>query len=202
MVVVRLWFYAWVHFHFNENEIHDQAWPLSQIWYELMDLDGCRRLPYQEKHAVQQASLLGNLEAYGLLEDTHAGKVAALASALDHEKKQQRAIVELGAGRGYLSQMLCDCYSVNKVLMVERRSYKFKVLESEQSEQKSSLPTFLEIQYNETYIAGKGQVLALATKGKLPLIIRFWYLHASVNVAGRSNHQADQGHKIGASKTR
>lgn len=107
----------------------------SQIWYELMDLDGCRRLPYQEKHAVQQASLLGNLEAYGLLEDTHVGKVAALASAPNHEKKQQRAIVELGAGRGYLSQMLCDCYSVHKVLMVERRSYKFKVLESEQSEQ-------------------------------------------------------------------
>lgn len=138
-----------------------------------MDLDGCRRLPYQEKHAVQQASLLGNLEAYGLLEDTHVGKVAALASAPNHEKKQQRAIVELGAGRGYLSQMLCDCYSVHKVLMVERRSYKFKVLENEQSEQKSSLPTFFELQYNKTYIAGKGQFLALAIKTKLPSIIRF-----------------------------
>lgn len=84
-------------------------------WLILTWTYGCRRVPYQEKHAVQQASLLGNMEAFGLLEN-------ASASA------KQRAIVELGAGRGYLSQMLSDCYTVHKVVMVERRAYKFKVL--------------------------------------------------------------------------
>lgn len=37
------------------------------------------------------------------------------------------AVVEFGAGRGYLTQMLADCYGVSKVFLVERRSYKLKV---------------------------------------------------------------------------
>lgn len=37
------------------------------------------------------------------------------------------AVVEFGAGRGYLTQMLADCYGVRKVFLVERRSYKLKV---------------------------------------------------------------------------
>lgn len=37
------------------------------------------------------------------------------------------AVVEFGAGRGYLTQMLADCYGIKKVLLVERKSYKLKV---------------------------------------------------------------------------
>lgn len=87
---------------------------------------GCRRVPYQEKHAVQQASLLGNMEAFGLLENVNEEELARRTSTpaeTTSAVKQQRAIVELGAGRGYLSHMLCDCYTVHKVVMVERRAY-------------------------------------------------------------------------------
>jgi len=35
--------------------------------------------------------------------------------------------VELGAGRGYLTQLLCDCFGAREAVLVERRSYKFKV---------------------------------------------------------------------------
>lgn len=38
------------------------------------------------------------------------------------------AVVEFGAGRGYLTQMLADCYGIKKVLLVERKSYKLKVI--------------------------------------------------------------------------
>ncbi|KAI8522591.1 hypothetical protein RHMOL_Rhmol13G0008100 [Rhododendron molle] len=36
------------------------------------------------------------------------------------------AVVEFGAGRGYLTQMLADCYGIKKVFLVERKSYKLK----------------------------------------------------------------------------
>ena len=54
------------------------------------------------------------MEAFGLLESLNK---EGLPSTL-----KQRAIVKLGAGRGYLSHMLCDCYAVHKVVMVERRA--------------------------------------------------------------------------------
>lgn len=96
-------------------------------------MHGCRRVPYQEKHALQQASLLGNMEAFGLLESLNEEKFASRGSTSTEATSvsyaaKQRAIVELGAGRGYLSHMLCDCYTVHKVVMIERRAYKFKVL--------------------------------------------------------------------------
>lgn len=91
-----------------------------------LDGERDRRVPYQEKHALQQASLLGNMEAFGLVESINEEELGRRASTTSPLK--QRAIVELGAGRGYLSHMLCDCYSVHKVVMVERRAYKFKVL--------------------------------------------------------------------------
>ncbi|KAL3531561.1 hypothetical protein ACH5RR_010883 [Cinchona calisaya] len=68
-------------------------------------------IPFQEKHVLQQASILGNLEEFGILQK----------SALDVP-----AVVEFGAGRGYLTQMLADCYGIKKVLLVERKSYKLK----------------------------------------------------------------------------
>ncbi|KAK9266716.1 hypothetical protein L1049_007369 [Liquidambar formosana] len=36
------------------------------------------------------------------------------------------AVVEFGAGRGYLTQMLADCYGIKRVFLVERKSYKLK----------------------------------------------------------------------------
>lgn len=36
------------------------------------------------------------------------------------------AVVEFGAGRGYLTQMLADCYWISKIFLVERKSYKLK----------------------------------------------------------------------------
>lgn len=103
-------------------------------WLNSAWVYGCRRVPYQEKHALQQASLLGNMEAFGLLESFDEEDFARRASAPAETTTsvrpavKQRSIVELGAGRGYLSHMLCDCYTVHKVVMVERRAYKFKVL--------------------------------------------------------------------------
>ncbi|CAI5976424.1 unnamed protein product [Closterium sp. NIES-65] len=39
-----------------------------------------------------------------------------------------RVYVELGAGRGYLTHMLCSCFHARHVVLVERRAYKFKHL--------------------------------------------------------------------------
>lgn len=110
----------------------EEAVTQPQACRRWLDGDRDRRIPYQEKHALQQASLLGNMEAYGLLENLNCegdlacrGSTPTETTSASHSP-MQRAIVELGAGRGYLSQMLCDCYTVHKVVMVERRAYKFK----------------------------------------------------------------------------
>ncbi len=87
----------------------------------------CRKLPYQEKHALQQASLLGNLESFGLLSTKNGENADDRNGSANTGNKSNFAVVELGAGRGYLSHMLCDCYNVQNVVMIERRSYKFKV---------------------------------------------------------------------------
>eukprot|EP00897_Mesotaenium_endlicherianum_P006426 jgi/Mesen1/5811/ME000293S04961 len=70
-----------------------------------------RSAPFDERHALQQASILGNLQGAGLL----------------RPGGNEHAFVEFGAGRGYLSHMLCDCYGAERLVMVDRRSYKFKV---------------------------------------------------------------------------
>ncbi|CAK9869504.1 unnamed protein product [Sphagnum jensenii] len=88
--------------------------------------DRDRKLPYQEKHALQQASLLGNLESFGLVNTKNGETADDRNGSANTGNKSNFAVVELGAGRGYLSHMLCDCYNVQNVVMVERRSYKFK----------------------------------------------------------------------------
>ncbi|KAJ6710662.1 TRNA:M(4)X MODIFICATION ENZYME TRM13-like protein [Salix koriyanagi] len=60
-----------------------------------------RKLPFQEKHVAQQASILGNLEDFGVIKSS-VGR------------------------RGYLTQMLADCYGFDTVFLVERKSYKLK----------------------------------------------------------------------------
>jgi len=77
-----------------------------------------RTVPYQEKHVVQQVSIVGNMEVFGLLPRGCAEDAAA---------ENAPAVVEFGAGRGYLTQMLADCYGIRNIFLVERRSYKLKV---------------------------------------------------------------------------
>lgn len=85
-------------------------------------------MPFQEKHAVQQASIIGNMEEFGMI-----SKPLGDCSGLHGEKGEGAAIVEFGAGRGYLAHMLADCYGFNKVFLIERRSYKLKVSSSSSS---------------------------------------------------------------------
>lgn len=82
-----------------------------------------RQVPFQEKHAVQQASIIGNMEEFGII-----SKPLGDCDGLHGEKGEGEgaAIVEFGAGRGYLAHMLADCYGFNKVFLIERRSYKLK----------------------------------------------------------------------------
>lgn len=67
---------------------------------------------------MQQASILGNLEEFGVLRNS---------VSFGDDDKVVPAVVEFGAGRGYLTQMLADCYGIERVFLVERKSYKLKV---------------------------------------------------------------------------
>lgn len=85
-----------------------------------------RKLPFQEKHSLQQASIIGNMAIFGILKH----KVDQLESEFpisENGMDPTPAVVEFGAGRGYLTQMLVDCYGIYKVFLVERRAYKLKV---------------------------------------------------------------------------
>lgn len=90
----------------------------------------CRKLPFQEKHVLQQASILGNLEEFGILKNSgrhiSSGNIPSDGPSGDDDDHVP-AVVEFGAGRGYLTQMLADCYGIKKVFLVERKSYKLKV---------------------------------------------------------------------------
>lgn len=83
-----------------------------------------RRIPFQVKHVVQQASMLGNMESFGLLRSPNA-YAAGKEKAPSHSNAEP-VFVEFGAGRGYLAHMLADCYEAQNIVLVERRSYKFK----------------------------------------------------------------------------
>lgn len=77
------------------------------------------KIPFQEKHVIQQASILGNLEKLGALKSSSSSSSVG-------EQPHSPAVVEFGAGRGYLTQMLADCFGVSKVFLIERKSYKLK----------------------------------------------------------------------------
>ncbi|TXG63236.1 hypothetical protein EZV62_010230 [Acer yangbiense] len=78
-----------------------------------------RKLPFQEKHVTQQASILGNLEEFGVLKNSNS-------VGTDRDDDDIPAVIEFGAGRGYLTQMLADCYGTKRVFLIERKSYKLK----------------------------------------------------------------------------
>lgn len=100
-------------------------------WLEGSRGEDGQQLPFQEKHALQQASILGNMEAFGVLKaavpESRSGDGAEKVGRSAGEEGADRAVVEFGAGRGYLTQMLADCYGIRGVYLVERRSYKLKV---------------------------------------------------------------------------
>ena len=91
-----------------------------------------RQVPYQEKHVMQQVSIIGNMEAFGILKKPESSVQIVSDEGMDSDgwlgdDDESPAVVEFGAGRGYLSHMLADCYEMKKIFLVERRSYKLKV---------------------------------------------------------------------------
>lgn len=76
---------------------------------------------------MQQASIIGNLEEFGLLHKSGVEDDVIDVRTLHRSDVDVPAVVEFGAGRGYLTQLLADCYGIKKVLLVERKSYKLKV---------------------------------------------------------------------------
>ncbi|KAJ8446450.1 hypothetical protein Cgig2_019343 [Carnegiea gigantea] len=95
------------------------------VWIQ-RQVDG--KLPFQEKHVLQQASILGNLEDFGVLNDSDQtlAKEQGECPGSHYSENDIPAVVEFGAGRGYLTQILADCYGIKKVFLVERKSYKLK----------------------------------------------------------------------------
>ncbi|KAK1315906.1 hypothetical protein QJS10_CPA05g00114 [Acorus calamus] len=109
-----------------------EGWLASQI---------DRKLPIQEKHARQQASILGNMESLGILQRPAAAMHPDFR-AVDSSGGQKTcppAVIEFGAGRGYLTQMLADYYGIRKVVLVERKSYRLKADRSLRQKESLSL---------------------------------------------------------------
>ncbi|XP_065033930.1 tRNA:m(4)X modification enzyme TRM13 isoform X4 [Musa acuminata AAA Group] len=103
-----------------------------------------RKLPYQEKHAMQQASIIGNIEAFGMLQKPKDltnpfCQECDGSDDVDGDESRVSAVVEFGAGRGYLTHMLTDCYGIKKAFLVERKSYKLKADRSLRQNQSISL---------------------------------------------------------------
>jgi len=75
---------------------------------------------------LQQGSILGNLEEIGVLKRCNINVECCESDLEEKDDNTAPAVVEFGAGRGYLTQMLADCYGIKKVYLVERKSYKLK----------------------------------------------------------------------------
>ncbi|KAK9149119.1 hypothetical protein Scep_007876 [Stephania cephalantha] len=106
------------------SNLKDSSYKIRGACREWMNEEINGKLPFQEKHVLQQASILGNLEEFGVLEPPEKRSASDNGSMGSDEAIP--AVVEFGAGRGYLTQMLADCYGIRKVFLVERRSYKLK----------------------------------------------------------------------------
>ncbi|KAL6515890.1 hypothetical protein OROGR_019195 [Orobanche gracilis] len=111
------------------NEIRD-SYKIPEACSIWTNKEVDRKMPYQEKHVLQQASILGNLEEFGVLNKSSSSSNGTSESCESNKESDGgtglSAVVEFGAGRGYLTQMIADCYGIRKVLLVERKSYKLK----------------------------------------------------------------------------
>jgi tRNA:m4X modification enzyme len=76
---------------------------------------------------MQQASIVGNLEKFGVLKNSLGRKPSKCGEQVEGKEEGVSTVIEYGAGRGYLTQMLADCYGINRVFLVERKAYKLKV---------------------------------------------------------------------------
>jgi tRNA:m4X modification enzyme len=64
--------------------------------------------PSHPKHCAQQASIVGNMEAAGLM-----------------ERPKDTTFIEFGAGKGYLTAMLADCWpDAGRLVMMDVRGFK------------------------------------------------------------------------------
>lgn len=70
-------------------------------------------IPVNPAHHTQYAAIVAAMQINGL--------VSELGSRVDTP-----VYVEFGAGRGYLSHLLCDIFEQVDVVLIERRSYRFK----------------------------------------------------------------------------
>ena len=79
--------------------------------------------PFNRRHAEQHASIVSHMVAAGL-----AGGPGDSPDCVSTSRGDTAGpvYVELGAGRGYLAHFLLDAYGPADLLMVERKSYRFK----------------------------------------------------------------------------
>lgn len=85
--------------------------------------------PFNRRHAEQHASIVSHMVAAGLAGPRDADANAPASDAAPSTSRGATAgpvYVELGAGRGYLAHFLLDAYGPADLLMVERKSYRFK----------------------------------------------------------------------------
>ncbi|WOL15556.1 hypothetical protein Cni_G24337 [Canna indica] len=118
--------------HSAISVLFPESYIIPDAWNKWLKQQLDRKLPYQEKHALQQASIIGNIEAFGILRKPKKEWTRPFCHEFvgrddfDGDESQVRAVVEFGAGRGYLTHMLMDCYGITNAFLVERRSYKLK----------------------------------------------------------------------------
>jgi tRNA:m4X modification enzyme len=89
------------------------------------DGNGNTVAPFSRRHAEQQASIVSHMAASSLVRHTDESSISNGASG-SSPPALPPVYVELGAGRGYLSYFLVDAYGPADVLLVERKSYRFK----------------------------------------------------------------------------
>lgn len=97
---------------------------VCRLWIKSKEEE--RKLPFQEKHIMQQASIVGNLENFAVLKNSLESKPSKCGESNEGKEDGVSTVIEFGAGRGYLTQMLADCYGINRVFLVERKAYKLK----------------------------------------------------------------------------
>ncbi|XP_043698371.1 tRNA:m(4)X modification enzyme TRM13-like [Telopea speciosissima] len=111
------------------SEIHE-LYNIPEVWGMWINKGIDWKLPFQEKHVLQQVSILGNLADFGILENSVGNivcpNIAEPLCSNGSSGDKVPTVIEFGAGRAYLTQMLADCYGINKVFLVERKSCKLK----------------------------------------------------------------------------
>ena len=95
--------------------------------------------PFKLRHAQQQASIVGNLLRFGLVEvwtrlvefpghcrDTGCTEFAMPRTHVHGQEGDVPACVEFGAGTGYLTSMLADGLAAQHLVMVDSHTFRLK----------------------------------------------------------------------------